>query len=196
MKIRAFKSKQILSLYLLKSKTYEQVIAKKTSNLLVRSCLTEILVSFKKSLQIIFNYHEKKKLILFVGLPESLRSKINKSTMHMALSKYSNLQGSVSNVSKDKNSLHDSLGDNLLSIKSGTKPYLIVLVDHTNMDSIVKESYLAKIPLICVNTNYDKKNFFYRNIYKVFISQNLLQLLNNFFFVGLSFLFKQSRIKL
>jgi ribosomal protein S2 len=185
MKIRIFKSKQILSLYLLKSKTYEQIIVKKASNLLVRSCLTEILVSFKKSLQIIFNYHEKNKLILFVGLPKSLRSKINKSTMHVALSKYSDLERSVSSVSKNKNLLHKSVG--------GKKPYLIVLLDHINMDAVVKESYLAKIPLICINTNLDKKTFFYRCVYKVLISQNLLQLLNNFFFVGLSFLFKQSK---
>nr|QYB23134.1 ribosomal protein S2 [Nitzschia traheaformis] len=189
MKIRAFKSKQILSLYLLKSKTYEQTILKKAPNLVSRFCLTEILISFKKSLQIIFNYHKKNKLILFVGLPESLRSKINKSTIHVAFSKYFKLEGNISNVSKNKNLLHVPSENN-----EGKKPYLIVFFDHINMDSIIKESYLAKIPLICVNSNFNNKNFYYRNIYKVFINQNLLQVLNNFFFVGLSFLFKQSKI--
>lgn len=190
MKIKAFKSKQILLLYLLKSKTYEQRILRKAPNLISRSCLTEILISFKKSLQIIFNYHKKNKLILFVGLPESLRCKINKFTIHIASSKYSNLGGGISNVSKNKDLLHIASEKGGSKNNRGKKPYLIVFFDHIDSDCIVKESYLAKIPLICVNSNLNNKNFYYRNIYKVFINQNLLQALNNFFFVGLSFLFK------
>ena len=194
MKVRVFKSKQILSLYLLKSKIYEQIIVKKTSNVLFRSCLIEMLVGFKKALQVIFNYHEKNKLILFIGLPESLRVKINKSSMHIALSKDANIEGRLSDISKDNNLLHNSsLGKtSLASLKK--KPYLIVLVNHCNMDAIVKESYLSKIPLICVNNDYEKKSFFYSNIYKVSIGQNFFQVLNNFFFVGLGFLFKQVKL--
>ena len=43
MKIKKFKSKQILLLYLLKSKIYEQIISENSSNLLVKSYLNEIL---------------------------------------------------------------------------------------------------------------------------------------------------------
>ena len=183
MKIRIVKSKQILLLYLLKSKIYEQVIVKNTSSLLVKSCLTELLVNLKKSLQIIFNYHIKNKLIVFVGLPKNLSSKINKSTSHISLSKYSSLQGNLSNVSK---SILNKVTEKNFK-KFGKKPDLIILVDHINIDAIVKESYSAKIPLICINSRYDKKFFFYHNIYKIPISSDLLQSLYNFFFCWVEF---------
>lgn len=189
MKVKTFKSKQILLLYLLKSKTYEPYIKKKNLNLLVKSCLMKVLISFKKSLQIIFKYHTKNKLILFIGLPDILSVKINKVTRHVALSKYDNLHGNILNVSKYKNVVV-SVKNNLAKKKFEKKPYLIVLLDHVNANDIVKESYLAKIPLIYINTNYNKKNFLYHNIYKVSITQSVLQPLFNFFFVGLSFLFK------
>lgn len=191
MKIRKLKSKQILSLYLLKSKTYEQVIAKNSSNVLVKECLTEILVSFKKALQIIFQYNAKNKLILFIGLPDNLRHKINKLTSHKALPKQSNLQNVISNgfqLDEGNKNLKEMIGN-----FQNKKPALIVINDHNDMESIVKESFLAKVPVIYINTNYDKKSFFYNNVYKVPISQNLFQPLCNFFFLGLSFLFKESR---
>lgn len=179
MKIRKLKSKQIISLYLLKSKTYDSVISKKNiSNSLVKSHLTEILASFKKSLHIIFQYHKKNKLILFIGLPENLRTKINKSTHHVALSKFVNLKGSNFSVSKNENFLKDN-----------KKPYLIILIDHVNMDEVIKESYLAKIPLICINTVSNKYSFAHVN-YKVSLNHNPFQSLHSLFFVGLNFLFK------
>ena len=168
MKVRKFKSKQILLLHLLKFKVYEQTILKKFSHL--KHCLVETLFNFKKSLKIIFNYHQKNKVIMFIGLPKNLEFKINKFTIHSAFSRFSKLEGN-----------------------SMTKtPNLIVLFDHINIDLIIKKSYSFKIPLICINHNLINKNFYYRNIYKVFINQNrkVFQILNNFFFVGLSFLFK------
>ena len=70
------------------------------------------------------------------------------------------------------------------------KPNLIVLLDHVNADEIVEESYSTKIPLIFVDNNLDKKNFYYRNVYTVSLTPNKFQSFYDFFFVGLSFLFK------
>ena len=70
------------------------------------------------------------------------------------------------------------------------KPNLIFLLDNVNADEIVEESYLTKIPLIFVNTNSDKKSFYYRNVYTVSLTPNKIQSFYDFFFVGLSFLFK------
>lgn len=179
MKIRKLKSKQILSLYLLKSKTYDSVISKKNiSSSFVNLHFSETLTGLKKALRLIFQYHKKNKLILFIGLPENLRIKLNKSTCHVAVSKFVNLKGINFNVSKNEK-----------FFKNNKKPYLIILVDHTNMDEIIKKSYLAKIPLVCLNGVSEKYSFAHIN-YKVSLHYNLFQSLHNFFFVGLNFLFK------
>jgi hypothetical protein len=139
-------------------------------------------------LQIIFQYHTKNKLILFIGLPKNLSYKINKLTSHISLSKYSNLQGVISNSNKSAGALYGL--ESSLEQKIAKKPCLVFLMDHVKMDSIIKESYLAKIPLICVNTDFDSKTFLYSNTYKLVIQKSLLQPLSNFLEEGLSFLFK------
>ena len=179
MKIRKLKSKQILSLYLLKSKTYDSHISKKNiSSSFIKSYFSETLTSFKKALNIIFQYHKKNKLILFIGLPDNLRIKINKFTRHIAISKFVSLKGLNFNISKNGN-----------LVKNKKKPYLIILIAHTNIDEIIKESYLAKIPLICINKIAKNYSFPYIN-YKIFLNHNQYQSLQNLFFVGLNFLFK------
>ena len=176
MKVQKVKSKRILLLYLLIFKTYEQTIFKKSANIFFKHYLIEILFNLKKSLKIIFNYHKKNKLILFIGLPKDLKFKINKFTTHIAFSKFLKLDGNVVNI---------------LNNNENKKPYLIVLFN-TDVNVIIQESYLAKIPLICINNNLINKNFYHRNIYKVSINQNrkVFQILNNFFCTGLRFLFK------
>ena len=176
MKIRELQSKQILSLYLLKSKVYNQAILNDTSSSLSKSYLIEILASFKKALQIIFQYHTKSKLIVFVGAPENLRIKINRSTRHVALSKYEDFQKIVFSGFRDKN-----------LFKGGKKPYLIVLIDHVNFDEVIKETYLAKIPLICINSVSNSSSYIN---YKVYFNHGSLQYSHSLFFLGLSFLFK------
>lgn len=178
MKIRELKSKQILSLYLLKSKVYNQVTPKDVSNFSNKSYFIETLVSLKRVLQIIFQYHVKNKLILFIGLPENLRIKINKSTCHVALSKYVSFQGVISGTFKNEN-----------LFKGGKKPYLVVLVNHVNVNEVIKETYLAKIPLICINSVCHKLSLSHVN-YKVSLNSDSFYSLHNLFFLGLSFLFK------
>lgn len=189
MKVRTFKSRQILLLYLLKSKTDESFSEKKFLNALSESCCLEILLSFKKSLRILFNYHAKKKLILFIGLPELLSVEINCYTPHIALSKYSNLSGSLLHISKYKGIIL-FVKNRLRKKYLKKKPDLIVLFDHVNANNIIEESFLTKIPLICVNTNYDKNSFIYRNPYTVSLTQNAFKPFYDFFWVGLSFLFE------
>ena len=211
MKIRKLKSKQILSLYLLKSKTYDSHISKKNiSSSFIKSYFSETLTSFKKALNIIFQYHKKNKLILFIGLPENLRIKINKSTCHVAVSKFVNLKGVNFNVSKNGNFFKNNKKKPYLIIlidhtnikgvnfnvakngnyfKNSKKPYLIVLIDHINLEEIIQESYLAKIPLICINGISEKYSFAHIN-YKVSLHHNQFQSLQNLFFIGLNFLFK------
>jgi hypothetical protein len=189
MKVQTFKSRQILLLYLLKSKTDQSSSEKKNLNLLSESCWVEILVSFKKALRIIFNYHLKKKLILFIGFPELLSFEINNYTRHVSISKYENFSGGILNVSKYK-SITVFVKNRLRKQKLHKKPSLIILLDHVNANEIVEDSYLTKVPLICVNTKFDKKNFFYRNGYTVSLTQNAFQPFYDFFWLGLGFLFK------
>jgi hypothetical protein len=189
MKVRTFKSRQILLLSLLKSKTEESYSKKKFLNVLIESRCQEILSSFKKSLRILFTYHVKKKFILFIGLPKLLAMEINYYTPHAAFSKYVNLSGGLLHISKYKGII--LVVKKRLQIKKlKKKPDLIVLFDHVNANHIVEESYLIKIPLICVNTKYDKKFFSPRNPYAVSLTQNAFQPFYDFFWVGLSFLFK------
>lgn len=189
MKNQIFKSRQILLLYLLKSKTNEFFSEKKNLNTLSESCCVEILVNFKKSLRILFNYHSKKKKILFIGLPTFLSFEINNFTRHVALSKYDNLPKGILNVSKYKDVIIN-VKNYLLEKKMNKKPDLIVLLEHVNANDIVEKSYVAKIPIIVVNTHFDKKSFFYRNVYTVSLTQNAPSSFYDFFFIGLSFLFK------
>ena len=72
MKTQIFKSRQILLLYLLKSKTNESFSKKKNLNVLSESCCIEILVNFKKSLRILFKYHS-----IFLNINKQPRQKIN-----------------------------------------------------------------------------------------------------------------------
>src|SRR5210317_2626208 len=101
MKIKKFKSKQILKLHLLKSRVYEQIIKKKSSNVLNEMDLLQTITSFKKALQVIFQYHNADKRVLFVGVPKKLEVRINKQTKHVAVSNVFNLQGIISNYSKN-----------------------------------------------------------------------------------------------
>ena len=152
MKIRKLKSKQILLLYLLKLEAHDKIVSKEISSFLIKSHLFEILIKFKQTLQVIFRYHKKNRSILFVGLPNIFRIKINNFTNHRAFSKYFNFQ----RIDSDK------------SLFKGKKPDLIVLIDHINIDSILKEkNYRTKTPLI-----YHKSFYFLKHLF--FLSLNFL----------------------
>jgi hypothetical protein len=203
MKAKKFKSKQLLKLHFLKSRVYEYPIKKTNFNDLKNTNLDQILVSVKKVLQVIFQYNQANKRVLFIGLPSKLEFKINSLTRHVALSACFDIQGIFSN---NKNLLLDlrsltqkfvKRSPRVLSPKLMKKPDLIILFDHAKTYAIISEAWVAKIPIItfvadnnfrgtmaqssyCVNGNF-------KNILKAFDK--------NIFFIGLNFLFRNLKKK-
>ena len=97
MKTKKFKFKQLLKLHLLKARVYEHFVKKTNFNDLTDTNLDQLLVGIKKALQVIFQYNQTNKRILFIGLPSKLESKINSTTRHIAVSSSFNVQGLISN---------------------------------------------------------------------------------------------------
>ena len=77
MKLKKLPFKQILKLHLLKYRTYEQPIKNGNFNLITDLTLNKIIINLKKILQVIFQYHNMNKRILFIGVPKKLELKIN-----------------------------------------------------------------------------------------------------------------------
>ena len=197
MKIRKFKSKQLLKLQLLKSRVYEQIVKKKSSNSLNEMDLLKTIASFKKAFQVIFQYHNADKHILFIGVPKKLEFKINKLTKHVAVSNIFNLQGIISNYSKNFTSGNffrsktKTSSLKALELKLSRKPDLIVLFSHEKKENLISESYFAKIPLIIFNDDATGRKVM-DTFYKVPGNENNLMTTSNqnLFSMGLNFLFK------
>ena len=196
MKIRKFKFKQILKLHLLKSKVYEHYEKKNNSSYLTDVSLSNVVTNFKKALQIIFQYHKTGKLILFVGLPQQLELKVNEATNHVAVPSHFNLQGVIFNTNtpnsfKFKKSLTKSHPLALLP-KLSKKPDLVVLFSHYKQESVISESYVAKVPLILFDDDAMTSSKVWSN-YNVSGLKSELSSLNqkNILFFGLNFLFRK-----
>lgn len=184
-------NKRMLELHLIKSRIYEQK-TKNSSNPKTVSLL-EITTRFKKALKIIFKYNQKNKKILFINLPLKLTKKINRSTNHASIPNGIKLQGIISNDFKLFNSKLQSHTKYLLP-KLKAKPDLIVLFDSSlENSSILKESYLSKIPLIHFGGDVNKR--VYSSSYIVPGNLNFLHYNSNIFFICLNFLFKKSHFK-
>ena len=202
MKIKKFKSKQILKLHLLKSRVYEQIIKKKSSSSFNEMDLLQTITSFKKALQVIFQYHNAEKRVLFIGVPKKLEFRINKLTKHAAVSSVFNLQGIISNYSKNHttgnifNNKVKMTSLKSLELKLSKKPDLIVLFSHEKKENLISESYFAKIPLIIFNADSTSRNIV-DTFYKVPGNENNLMTTSNqnLFSMGLNFLFKVSKKK-
>lgn len=199
MKLQKFKSKQILKLFLLKSRGYENNITNKKINekVLTHTNLTKTLTNLKKALQIIFKYHRSEKKILFIGLPKKLQFKINTLTKHVAVPESFDLQFFFSNnnlnsLKSDKNlklTLNEfEVQDLFLKLKR--KPDLLVFV--TENKNAIYESYKHKLPMIFFGYSKDLKNVWTINSYRVSdIKNNLSEILNqDLFFASFNFLFK------
>nr|YP_009485520.1 ribosomal protein S2 [Nitzschia alba]AVR57584.1 ribosomal protein S2 [Nitzschia alba] len=203
MKIKKFKFKQILELHLLSSRTYEYAAKKSSSNALIDFNLTQVISGFKKSLHVVFEYHQAEKTILFIGVPSKLEQKINKLTNHVAVPHNFDLQGVISNNLKPlKFSKTDKQSASKLYLKSlmpklKKKPDLVVLFSHEKKQNIVTESYVAKVPLILFDSKGDSKDPWTNNSYNLqgFGSSSTGTFNNNLFFLGLNFLFKTSKKK-
>lgn len=202
MKIKKFKFKHILKLYLLKSKIYEHRTNKFDSNFSIDNNLENMIKNFKKILRIIFHYHKEEKRILFIGMPKKLEIKINKLTNHVAVPFEFEFQGAIINNFKSvksieslKSFLSSKIRLNSLLFKLTKKPDLVVLYSHKKKQSILVESYFTKTPLILLNTENVPVNL-QRLSFCVFhsVENNFQHCLNTtFFFFSFSFLFKVSK---
>lgn len=184
MKLNKFK--QILKLYILNSRAYDNVFLKDTNlRVLTDSNLIQMISNLKKALYIIFEYHQAHKKILFVGLPKKLELKINKLTYHSAVDFNFELRGIISNNFKVanfiqvENKILSKIFLKSLVLKLSQKPDLIVLFSHKNKQDLILESNVAKIPVISVSTQYSNVN------------KNLGFILDKSLFFGLHFLFKK-----
>jgi len=200
MKLKKLQFKQILKLHLLKYRTYEQPIKNNNFNLVTDLTLNQIIVNFKRILQVIFQYHNMNKRILFIGVPQKLELKINKLTNHVAVSRDFNLQGIISNNFKINvnNKQEDKYKFSFKSLlpKLSKKPDLVVLVSHDKKHNILKECFVAKVPVINFETEDNSKDVWSIYSHKVQLNNNKLNLVHNknLFFIGLNFLFKTSKI--
>lgn len=167
------KSRQLIELHLIKSRIYEQSIKKNISE-----NITKTILNFKKSLNIIFKFHQHNKQILFIGTPQYLNTKL-KQTNHFGVSplfKTRKLQ-----ISK---TLTSNLTTKDLITKNKKKPNLIVVFSDNNnskYQNIIQEGFVYKIPTIEFSnttqkqyqrygysiTNHNDKKF-NKNIYNIF----------------------------
>ena len=169
MKMKMIKIHRLLKLNLLKSKVYEQPIKKMKFDNFIDVNLNQIIVSIKKVLQIIFQYHKAGKRILFLGLPCKLELKVNQSTKHVAVTKNLNIQGIISNYKSFKNYENSNQAwlknsSKFLLPKLSKKLDLIVLFDQDKSEKILSEAKMAKIPVIFFGTNFGLQN---RALYNV-----------------------------
>ena len=204
MKLRKLKFKQILKLHLLKHKTYKQPSTKNNiTNFVTDLTLNETIFNLKKALQIIFQYHNQNKRILFIGVPTKLESKINRSTNHIAVPQDLNIQGIISNRSneslintKQKNKQKTAQFKSLLP-KLLKKPDLVVVVAHEKIVALNNECAVAKLPIINFKTDDRVKGFWSTYSYDLQLTQKNSNSTNdkNLLSIGLNFLFKVSEIQ-
>lgn len=204
MKTKKFKFKQLLKLHLFKSRIYECSIKKTNFNDLITANLDQVIVDIKKALQIIFQYHQTNKRILFIGLPFKLELKINSLTRHTAIAHSFFIQGLISRsnanaVSSIQSPIYKSAkqSSTLLVSKFAKKPDLIVLFDHDKNFSILLEAWVAKIPVINFVDNDRYGDSPIQSLYSVNGNfKNILSVFDkNIFFIGLNFLFKNWKKK-
>ena len=204
MKTKKFKSKQLLKLHLLKSRVYEYPIKKTNFNDLKNINLDQILVGIRRALQVIFQYNQANKRILFVGLPSKLESKINSETRHIAVPNSFDIQGIISNNKLNlllnfKNSQQKLVKQNssALTSKLLKSPDLLIVFDHDKSHVILSEAWVAKIPVITFAEHTNSKDLTIQNFY--FVNGNFKSILTafdkNIFFIGLNFLFKNLKKK-
>jgi ribosomal protein S2 len=199
MKLKKFKFKQVLKLHLLNSKIYEHGTKKGNSISLTDLNLTRTINDFKKSLNVIFEYHQLNKKILFVGLPPKLELKINQLTRHAAVGRNVELQSLLNNnlrsfkLPKATKQLAFEDYFKLSLAKFSQKPDLIVLLAHEKKQKIIIENNLAKIPLIVFNSSDCLKDNSFNGSYNITgFHENLVSNSEKtLLFLGLNFLFKR-----
>jgi ribosomal protein S2 len=197
MKIKKVKIQQLLKLHLLKSKVYEQSIKKMKFTDLIDSNLSQIIVDLKKVLQVIFQYHQINKRILFLGFPSKFEVKVNQLTQHVAVPSNFDIQGVISNYNRksvklDRNSNQVWLKtySKFLLPKLSKQSDLIVLLDCDKEKTLLSEAKRAKIPVIALGPSFESSDKILYSVKGNF--QNTVSD-RNIFFICLNFLFKKRR---
>lgn len=191
-------SKKIIKLHLIKSKTYEQPIKKKTFKSLPDISIRDIMLNFKKSLNIIFKYHKNNKRILFIGNPKVIEDEINSNTIHTSISNYDkniiNKRIITNNFIANSVKLNKYLFKNnkFMLSKLLKKPELIVIFKQQQNNHLIKESTVLKIPTIEFNCNLKRNNWNYN--YNIPGNFNLTEnkIINNIYFIVFNSLLNRS----
>jgi hypothetical protein len=120
---------------------------------------TEILLN--KIANIIFQYSTANKKILFIGFPNNF-NKTLENTKHIAIPEFMLLNGLLHNnntvLNNPNNEIKISKNIFKLTLKLKRKADLIMAYNLTNEMIAIKESYLATIPLITINSKWDILN--------------------------------------
>lgn len=194
-KNKKINSRRLFELQLIKSKMYTHT-KKKHSNKLEND-LSGLLIDFKKSINIIFKYHKNNKRILFIGSPQIFENLINSKTIHTAMPDFLDFRNKLtinSYISKTlKLNKHLFNNKNFLLSKLKKKPELIVMFNHIQKESVIKETTLAKIPIIEFNANRDRENWSYNYAVQGSMNINKNKTIDNIFYIILNSLFSNRR---
>lgn len=188
-------SKKIFELHLIKSKTYEQPMKKKTLKSLPNIAINDIMINFKKSLNIIFKYHKNNKRILFIGNSKIIENKINNNTIHTSVSNFTSINEIItnkfiSNSMKLNKYLFKNTNKFILS-KLKKKPELIVMFKPSQSKHLSKESLVSKIPIIEFNCNLKRNSSCNYNVPSN-LNLNENKNIDNIFFIIFNSLFNRS----
>jgi ribosomal protein S2 len=191
-------SKKIFKLHLIKSKTYEQPMKKKTFKSLPNIAIRDIMLNFKKSLNLIFKYHKNNKRILFVGNPKVIEDKINNDTIHTSIQNYDKNtlnKGVITNnliANSVKLSKYLFKSNKFILSKLLKKPELIVIFKEQQNDNLIKESTVSKIPVIEFNCNLKRnsRNYNYSIPGNLNLTEN--KIINNIYFIVFNSLLNRS----
>lgn len=159
------KSQRLFELHLMKSRIYEQPIKTSFSKSLPDVNLADIIVNFKTVLSVIFKYHTSNKRILFIGVSKSIEATLNRKSPHVAISRFLDMKKVrletmfKSNLGSDKQI--SKLEKKFLLPKLTSKPDLVVVFEHnrsdSNLEAIIQESYINRIPIIKFNFNLQER---------------------------------------
>jgi ribosomal protein S2 len=152
---------------LLKLKLIKLKILKK-KHFLTNITLENIELKIKKVLYLIYLYHLNNKRIIFIGNPLSINKELTKiflNTKHIFIPKSSWIAGVITNQYSSfksyfkQESQINKISKRLLQLKK--RGDLIVIIDHEAEVQALNESYIAKLPVILINSNlpsFDEKS--------------------------------------
>lgn len=158
----------------------------------------DIMLNFKKSLNIIFKYHKKNKQILFIGNPKVIEDKINNNTIHTSIQNYDtntlNQKVIMNNLIANSVKLNKYLFKNNKFILSKLlkKPELIVIFKEQQNNNLIKESMVLKIPVIEFNFNLKRNNYHSNYIVQGNLNLTENKIINNIYFIIFNSLLNRS----